>query len=732
MNTTPKAKSVFIGSLRNNPDLDKWIVIEPDGVIQIQSGKIEIGQGLRTALAMVAAEELDIDLSRVRMQMADTELTADEQVTSGSKSMESSATALRYAAAECRAIMLAKAAENMGVDVDSLIVEDGTIKSPATNAQTTYWDVMGGEKFGQKATGTVSPKPASAHRIVGTEPERVDIPWRVFGPGEGIGDALFMHDMERPNMLHGRIIRPTHQGSRLESVDPSALEAMPGVVKIVKNGSFLGLIAEREDQAIKAAEALAEAANWTAGEPLPNEEQIYDWMVSQDTIDNGVIDGAHIKDAPVEAPPPKNAALTLEGMYGKPYILHGAMGPACAIAQFKGDALTLWTHSQGVFPLRRALAPVLELKEANLHGIHRDGAGCYGHNSADDVALDAALLAREADGRPVRVQWTRKDEHRWEPFGTAMVCGARASLDADGQIIDWRFDIWSGMHGNRPKFHKEQTALLAASHMDTHWKPQPFIAAVADEAGEHRNASPGYDLPVCNIAKHFVANHPFRTSSLRGLGAFANVFAIESMMDELAHASGQDTVAFRLRHLSDPRARAVLEETAGAIKWDPKSWTPGNAQGIAYARYKNFAAYCAVAVDITIDEATGVITVNHAVVAGDAGEAVAPNGIKAQLEGGVIQATSWTLKERVRFDPGSITSTDWETYPILSFRESPEVDAIVISKKGDPFLGVGEASQSPTAGAIANAVFNATGARLREMPFTPERVRAMLVEAGKR
>jgi CO/xanthine dehydrogenase Mo-binding subunit len=500
---------------------------------------------------------------------------------------------------------------------------------------------------------------------------------------------------------------------------------------VVRDKDFLGVVGESEIAAIRGRDALAAAAVWTAGPPLPDEDHLYEWMLAQETVDGGCVDGVHTDNCPPETPPPADAKLTIEQLYAKPFILHGSMGPSCAVAEWKAGKLIVHTQSQGVFPLRRALRSVFRMNEDDIRCIHMEGAGVYGHSGADDVALDAALLSRAVDGRPVRIQWTREDEHCWEPFGTAMVVKVRASLGADNRVADWRFDVWSNHHGNRPKPKPTESGLLAARMIDGGLPPQSLGPAKDSEAGEHRNAWPGYDFANPKVAKHFIKAHPFRCSSLRGLGAFANVFAIEQMMDELACAAGEDPVTFRLAHLADPRARAVLEAARDAIGWGKPGKAPGRGQGIAYARYKNTAAYCAVAVEIEVSERTGAIAILRAACAGDAGEAIAPDGIANQLEGGLIQSASWTLKERVRFTPGEITSVDWETYPILTFREAPEVETIVLNRPGEKFLGVGEASQGPTGAAIANAVFDAIGVRLRELPFTPERVRKMIQEARR-
>jgi nicotinate dehydrogenase subunit B len=706
------------GSLADDPALDSWIAVNRDGTVTVYTGKVEIGQGIKTAVAIVAAEELDVSIARIRVQCADTALTPDEGTTSGSQSMQNSASAIRQAAAECRQVLLAAAAEALKVPAEDLTVDDGMVRSRQTNRQTDYWTVFGGKSFGRDADGSAKPKSPYAHKLVGGRTGRLDLPAKVFG------ETVFVQDMELPNMVHGRVVRPTSQRMTLASVDTAKIAAMPGVLGVHRDGGFLAVVAATEIEAVRARAALAEAARWTlTGEANPDEDRLYDWLVEQETIDKGVVKGVQVDEVPPETP---DATGTVESVYAKPYILHASLAPSCAIAEIKAGRLTVWTHSQGVYPLRGALASVLGIKPESIRCVHVEGAGCYGHNAADDVALDAALLARAFPGKPVRVQWHRDDEHGWEPFSTPMVVTTRAGLDGEGKVGNWRMDLWSHNHGQRPQALPDRSSLLAAGALEKPWAPTAKRPSAGKEGGEHRNAWPGYDFDAPKVAKHFAPASTFRCSSMRGLGAFCNVFAIESTMNELAARSGQDPVAFRLKHLSDPRARAVVEAAAELIGWEPK-----RGQGIAYGRYKNLAAYCAVAVEVTIDKATGAIRVLRAAAGVDVGEAVAPDNVINQIDGGIVQATSWTLKERVRFGPAEITSRDWASYPILTFPEAPVVQTRVLNQPGEPFLGVGEASQGPTPAAIAAAVFQLTGVNLREMPFTPERVRAMLSAGGR-
>ncbi len=716
------------GSLAKDARIASWVAIETDGTVTVKTGKVEIGQGIRTAAAMIAAEELDVSLERIRIVSGITGQVVDEGVTSGSGSMEQSGRALHQVTAEARAVLISKAAAHLGVDAATLEVEDGTVRSPATNQQVTYWELHGGEPIEGEATGAATPKDPATYTIVGKRIPELDAVAKV------TGGAAFIQDLTMDGLLHGRVVRPPSNGAVLRSADAQAVAALDGVVEVIESGSFLAVIAGDEWQAIKASEALARSAQWDETAQLPNEDNISAWLIENETAAHPVVEGTPIDEEPPDISPPEDAAITLEASYTRPYHMHASLGPSAAVALWQGGHLTIWGPSQGPYPLRRALTGSLGLDEDAITIIHTQGSGCYGHNGADDVCLDAALLAQAVPGQPVRLQWMRADEHLWEPYGPAMVVMTNASLDSDGKISDWNLDLWSTTHQGRPRPTTETHSSLLAD-----WYRQPARARVpskpnfSNESGAHRNACAYYDLPKQRVVNHFVEQTPLRTSSFRGLGNYANIFAIESFMDELAEAAGQDPLEFRLAHLSEDRCRAVLEAAADAIGWPPGApgSGKGKGKGIAFNRYKNGKAYAAVAMEVEVNEETGVIKVLRAVVAGDAGQVVSADGLACQLEGGVLQAISWTLKERVRFGPERVTSIDWETYPILTFPEAPKVESILINQPGEPYLGSGEGSQGPGGAALANAVANATGVRLREIPFTPERVRAMLAAARR-
>jgi CO/xanthine dehydrogenase Mo-binding subunit len=633
---------------------------------------------------------------------------------------------VRYAAAAARKLMVDRAAEQLNIPAEDLTVDDGVITSRSTNHQVSYWDLMAGRRFDHVLTGDIAPKRPSDHRLIGKPMPRLDIPAKVFG-----GAAPFIQDMAMPGLLHGRIVRPPSYDAQLTALDASAVAALPGVVKVVRDGRFIGVVAEREDQAVRAWEALKTAAQWQETATLPDENQLYDWLVSQDTDDFLIEDGNPMEKPIPEISTPNGATHTLEAIYGRPFQMHASIGPSSGIALWQGDALTVWSHTQGIFPLRAALACAFGIPKDKIHAIHAENAGCYGQNGADDAALDAAMLARVVPGRPVRVQWMREDEHRWEPYGSAMVIGLQASLDGQGKLMDWNCDVWTNAHAGRPRAKTDTAGLIAAWHRASPLPPPKPEDNQGKHGGGHRGATPYYDVAAQRIVKHVVKPHPLRVSSLRALGTFANVFAQESFIDELAHAAGVDPIEFRLRHLSDPRARAVIEAAVKLAGWNPEKWGNGWGQGLAFHRYKNQKCYAAVVCEVEVERATGTVRLPRAFIAADAGEIINPDGLANQLEGGVIQAASWTLKEAVRFDPTRITSTDWETYPILTFKEVPEIEVTLLPQPGQKPLGAGEATAGPTPAAIGNAIFHAIGVRLRELPLTPERVRRMIVAAER-
>src|SRR3954452_17152394 len=651
------------GSLQNNRRLDGWIRINPDGSATVFTGKVELGQGILTALAQIAAEEIDLPLARVRMISGDTRQTPNEGQTAGSQSIENSGTALRIACAEAGAILIDLAAKRLGVATDQLKVADGVVSAP-DGRKIGYSELN--PDLNREATARATPKPPASHKIVGKSIGRFDIPAKV------TGGLVYVQDMRPAGMLHGRVIRPPRYGSKLDSADEAAAKAMPGVIAVVRDGSFLGVVAEREEQAIKAREALRQSAKRTLGPELPDPARIFEVIKSLPSKDAtiGVKQGAA---APTDA-------RTFEAVYTKPYMSHGSIGPSCSVAEFKDGRMTVWTHSQGVFPLRAELVKVLKMPAAAIRCVHVEGSGCYGHNGADDVAADAALLARAVPGRPVRLQWMRDEEFGWEPYGPAMVMHAKAALGGDGRIADWQYEVWSKSHSTRPE-STDGTNVLAGWYLAEPQKMGPPTSPPQPAGGGDRNAIPLYDFPSQRVVHHFVQDMPIRVSALRTLGAYANVFALESFMDELATAAGADPVAFRLAHLKDPRAKAVIEAAAKMANW--KAGEKGNlarGRGIGFAKYKNLACYCAVIADVEVDRASGRVRVTNAWSAADAGMVINPDGLTNQIEGGIIQSASWTLHEEVKFDKHGILSRDWSNYPILTMPEVPKVEVALINR----------------------------------------------------
>jgi nicotinate dehydrogenase subunit B len=696
------------GSLNNNRMLDAWLRINPDGSATVFTGKVELGQGIVTALAQIAAEELDLPLARVKMISGDTGQTPNEGQTAGSQSIEASGTALRMAGAEVRAMLIELAAKRFGVGADTLKVSDGVITA-ADGRRVTYGELAGEANLHREATAKVAPKPPAEHKIVGQPIPRRDIPAKV------TGGAAYVQDLRLPGMLHGRVVRPPRYGAKLDGFDEAAVKAVPGVVAVVRDGNFLGVIAAREEQAIKAREALKRSARWSGGEELPDPAKIHEHLLTLSMEDKVISD----KQAPLP-----DGAKRVEATYHRPYTAHASIGPSCSVAQAENGKLTVWTHTQGVFPLRATMAKALDMQPSAIRCIHTEGSGCYGHNAADDVALDAALLARAAGGKPVRVQLMRDDEFMWEPFGPAMVMRAGAALK-DGRIVDWTYDVWSNTHNMRPG-DPDGVNLLAAWYLEKPKQPAPPRAAPQPAGAGDRNAIPLYDLPRERITSHLIKEMPLRVSALRTLGAYANVFAIESFMDELAAAAGADPVEFRLAHLKDPRAKAVIEAVAKAADWKGGQGTGTSGRGIAFAKYKTLATYVAVIVDLEVDRESGKIKVPRAYAAADAGLIINPDGLTNQIEGGIVQSTSWTLYEEVRFDKKGILSQSWDSYPILNMQEAPRTSTVLINRPNEHSLGSGEASQGPTVAAIANAFTAATGKRIRELPLHPERVKVAL------
>jgi nicotinate dehydrogenase subunit B len=704
------------GDLAKYPLLDAWLRIAGDGRITVFTGKAEFGQGLKTALIQLAAEELVVAPEAIHLVTADTALTPDEGYTAGSHSMQDSGTAIQNAAAQARALLTGKAAALWQLPPARLSAKDGAVVAD-DGRRLGYGALVGDRLLHVAATPQSELIPAEQRRLIGKAVPRVDL------PAKFAGGAAFVQDLRLPNMVHGRVVLPPSYGATLKSVDTAAVARLPGVLKIVHDGSYLAVVAAREPQAIRAMEALAAAAQWQGETDLPDPATLFDTLAALPA------EIVPVHDGPAALP---SGVKAIEASYRRAYQMHGSIGPSCAVGLFDASSdrrsLTVWTHSQGVYPLRGALAQLTGLPPAKIRCIHLEGAGCYGHNGADDAGADAALLAMALPGRPVRVQWMREQEHTWEPYGSAMLARVRGAVDSLQNIVAWDYTVRSSTHATRPNGAPGGAGnLLAAWHRAppiAQPTPQPLALP---EGGGDRNALPLYTIANLRVMYEFMPAMPLRVSALRGLGAYMNVFAIESFIDELAVAAGAGLIEFRLAHLDDPRARDVINTAAARFGWEGFFRQDGHGRGFAFARYKNLAAYLALAVEVAVDRESGRVRLVRAVAAIDSGEAVNPDGIKNQIEGGIIQAASWTLYESVRFDRSRILSRDWSSYPIMRFSDVPDEVAVhVIDRPGQPFLGTGEAAQGPTAAAIANAIADAVGVRMREIPITAERVKAAI------
>ena len=700
-------KPALPGDLDKFPLLDSWIRIDADGHITAFTGKAELGQGLKTALIQVAADELAVPPASIELITADTARTPDEGVTAGSHSMQDSGTAILNAAANVRVLLTEAAAWRWLVAVEQVELHDGAAHAP-NGESLSYGELAAMLSLHVEAKPDVARREKGV-RLIGTDLARVDIPAKV------AGGVAYVQDMRLPGMLHARVVRGPSEGTRLKPADVGAVAKMPGVVQVVGEGGFTAVLATQEWQAVKALQRLQSAGWDRPGTPLPAEDM-------RDAIRRLPSREVPIFDYP--GPPASSDGKVVKARYSRPCLMHGSIGPSCAVALWENDGVTVWTHSQGVYPLRKSLAELLRLPADKVRCIHTEGSGCYGHNGADDVAADAALAARAVPGRPVRLQWMREQEHGWEPLGSAMVVELEATL-ADGRIAGWRHDVWSNAHSTRPV---TAGGLLAGAEIDPPFPRQIPRPIPMPEGGGHRNGNPLYAITNAKGTYHFIEQAPVRVSALRSLGAHMNVFAIECFMDELAKAAGADPLAFRLAHMTDARAREVMLTAADRFGWAGRvKGGGGRGCGFAFARYKNLAAYCAVAMEVAVDRDSGDIKIPRVVAAVDSGEAVNPDGIRNQIQGAIIQSLSWTIHEAVAFDMTHRLSFDWSAYPILRFDALPAtVDVHLIDRPRTPFLGTGEAGQGPAAAALANAVADAVSLRIRDMPLAPEKVKAVL------
>lgn len=687
------------GALSVANQVDDWLRIEVDGTVTVFSGKVELGTGVKTALAQIVAEELDVPFERITMVMGDTDLVPDEGITAGSTTLQIGGFALRQASAEARQALLEAASDQLDAMLDELTVNDGVVSVVRDPLRSiSYADLMGGRPFNREISLQAPLKPASSYHIVGQRLPRIDLPRKL------TGQAGYVHDVRLPGMLHARVVRPPDPGAALEAFDPEPMAD----VKVVRQGNFLAVAAEREFDAVRAADALE--ATWKQTSSRPPMQELFQHIRQQDTIDEISFDEGEFESAA------QDAETHLEATYTQPFQAHASIGPSCAVADVSDDHATVWSSTQGPYPLRAALADLLKLPEESVRVIYAEGSGSYGHNGADDAAADAALISQKL-GRPVRVQWSRSDEFLWEPYTPAMLMEMRGRLSPQGRIIAWQHDVWSPTHGNRPRMASQLLAAQLAYGLRPP-KPEWF-------GGGDRNAPVDYALPNQRVVAHWLTEMPLRTSAMRTLGGAANTFANESFMDELADLAGTDPLTFRLNHLDDERGIAALQAAADRAGWG-QPLPDGTGRGLAYARYENDGAYVATVAQVRVDPERGAVHVERLISAHDCGLIVNPDGVANQIEGNLIQSLSRALFEEIAFDETHITSSDWDTYPILRFSDLPEIEVVLLNQPDEPLVGAGEPASICTAPAVANAIFAACGARLRQIPFTADKIRDSL------
>ena len=694
------AKASFLERLPEKDQINAWLQILENGKVRVLTGKIELGQGIRIAVAQMAAEELNTDLALIEVNIAETGVTPNEGFTAGSSSIVSSAMSVRKAAAAAREIILKMASEKWGIAISELQLRDGQVIGP--KQEIALYELLDGKQIEKTIAPATEYKGKTIRKYVGKPIPRKDIEAMVRG------QEVFVQDLRFPGMVHARVVRPPSYTAKLASFNDAELKKSPDLLKLIHKGSFLGVLAKDEYQAMLLMEKAKALAKWDAPQRLPANINLKEYLK---TLPADV--ETHEEKGDTETSLKQSESL-LSASFFKPYLMHAANGPSCAVALFEDGELYVWTHSQGVYPLRRTLAKLLNMSEETVHIKAVPGSGCFGQNGANDAATEAALMAIEYPEKHVRLQWNREDEHGWEPYGTAMIVELQAGLSKSGKINGWNCHIWSDGHSNRP--NGNPNTLLPAQFLEEGYG-HPGIGY---RGGAVRNATPYYDIPSLKVETH-IFQGPLRASSLRGLGTYTNVFAIESVMDELARMANTDPFEFRIRHSTDERSIVCMQKLEQKVRGI--SLPEGEGLGHAFSRYKNNAAYCAMAAHVYVDKITGSVQVKKMWAVVDAGETINPDGLKNQMEGGMIQSASWALKEEVRFDGLHVTSLDWNTYPIFRFPDVPEIEVEVVDRVDQPPMGAGEAAQAPATAAIVNAIFDATGVRIRELPVNKELIK---------
>lgn len=693
-------------TLEANPILGRWIQIESDGFVRVAFGKVEYGQGVVTALAQIAAEELDVAFEQVRVTNVATDRVPDEGLTVGSMSIETSGASVRAACAEVRALFVAATVQRIGCAAEELDIVRGAFLRNGEATGETYWTLADAVDLQQPPTGNARWKAPDRHRLVGRSVARLDLPAKVFGGG-------FIQDLRLPGMIHARVLRQPGPKARLLGIDDAVVRRAAGGdgVDILIDGSFVALISKTERAATLAHAAAERTARW-------------DNARSFEPTDGDAVALKSIPDIEYQigAPVAPSNRRQHRATFSRPYISHGSLSPSCGIARFADGRLHLWTHAQGVYPLRLVLQRITGLAAEAIDVEHAQGAGQYGNNGADDAACDAAVIAMRRPNETIRVQWRREDEFGFAPVGSAMHVELTAELDDGGRLVDWTSELWSGPHPNRGRALAE-LALPSSAPPDPATPPDP--AVMLRFSGGRLNSVPAYDIAAARITEHLIQRTPIKTSSLRGLGGPPNIFAAECFVDELAEIAGRDPLEYRLAMQNDARARVVLERVAEMSRWSRRKDLPsGYGLGIAYDRHRDRGAYCAVVCELHVD---ADVRLDHLWCVADCGLIINPDGAKSQLEGGMVMAASWTLKEQVLLGEAGVTSVTWGHYPILRFDEVPPIEVELIAMPDAAPWGTGEISQGATMAAIGNAVAQALGARIRAMPFTRERIAGSLL-----
>ena len=706
--TETLAQGGEVGRVIDSKEVDAFLAVNADGTVTVFCGKVDLGQGLRVAIPQIAAEELDIGLDKIAYVEGDTALTPDQGRTSGSNGIQRGGVQIRQAAATARKALIELAAKRLNVSPSDVVVADGRVRPAAGGAGVTFADLLAGKRFDLKLDPKAPLKNPASYTLVGKSLPRPDV------PAKCTGSYMYVQNFTLPDMLHGRVIRPPAVGAKLVAVDESSVGTLTGV-KVVRIKDFLAIVAEDEWTAVRAARALN--ATWSDSSELPEQNEL------TASLRAGPFNGDEVLVNKGDAGAASTeGAKALKASYFWPMQSHASIGPSCAVADVRADGATVWTASQGTHGNRDTFAKFLGMPRDKVRLIYLEGSGCYGMNGHEDAAADAAILSR-AIGRPVRVQWSREDEHGWDPKGPPQLLDISGAVDANGNILDWRAEMWIPQT-TRGMPNIPLLAPAAAGFDDVRGLNPGLIS---------QNGDPPYAANRVQVIAHWLKDTPLRPAPLRSPGKPANCFAVESFIDELAAAAGLDPVEFRLRGLKDPRGLEVIKRTAAMMKWQPRRSTGSDrdaavarGHGIAYVHYKHTESYVAMGMEVAVERANGRIKVERVVCTHDCGQIINPDGVRAQVEGSILQTLSRVLMEEVKFDRSRVLNVDWSSYPILRFSQVPQLDIELIDRPTEPPLGAGEAACTTVGAALANAVFDATGARLRTVPFTPERVRAAL------